>query len=237
MLTPLVSTSLYRPRVDWRLRVQAPDTLDFLSERDMKRYRLQRRLIGPTYHPSNLKKYESAVDGVLNEAVARLRSLGGTEVDLKQWMHIITVECLGAVVLSWSPGYIKAETDGGTGSHSYLSWRHKTVYGLFPSAVILNTYSRTVGRLFTRLWGIKYRTPKSFKTFFTVGARRVLSRSSVALLTTTQASLSEGVKANKCGLEAQSAEGRSSRPLVRAHPTSQGQAGIQGGIPASVGHY
>lgn len=175
MLTPIVSTSLYRPQVDWRLNVQSPDTLDFLSERDMKRYRLQRRLIGPTYHPSNLRKYESAVDGVLGDVVAQLRSLGGAEVDLKQWMHSITVECLGAVVLSWSPGYVKAKTDGGTGSHAYLSWRHKTVYGLFPLAVIVNTYSRISGRLFTRIWGITYRTPKSFKTFFTVSLRRLSS--------------------------------------------------------------
>lgn len=163
-----MATALHRPQVDWRLNVQSPDTLDFLSERDIKRYRLQRRLIGPTYHPSNLKKYETAIDGVLREAVTQLRAVAGAEVDLKQWMHIITVECLGAVVLSWSPGYLKARTDGGTGSHAYLSWRHKTVFGLFPFAVIAGTYSRTLGRLFARLWGITYRTPKNFKTFFTV---------------------------------------------------------------------
>lgn len=152
--------------------MQSPDTLDLLSERDMKRYRLQRRLIGPAYHPSNLKKYESAVDGVLKEAVAQLKSLAGAEVDLKRWMHIITVECLGAVILSWSPGYIKARSDGGTSSHAYLSWRHKSVFGLFPFAVIAGAYSRTFGRLFARIWGITYRTPKSFKTFFTVCVER-----------------------------------------------------------------
>ena len=145
-----------------------PDTLDFLSERDMQRYRLQRRLIGPTYHPSNLKKYEGAIDTVLRDAVAQLIALDGTDVDLKQWMHIITVECLGAIVLSWSPGYIKAMTDGGTSSHAYLGWRRKSVFGIFPLAVIAETYSRILGRLFAKLWVIRYRTPKGFKTFFTV---------------------------------------------------------------------
>ncbi|KAB5549552.1 cytochrome P450 [Coniochaeta sp. 2T2.1] len=163
-----LATALNRPQIDWKLKVQPdPDTLDFLSERDMKRYRLQRRMIGPAYHPSNLEKYGSAIDAVLRNAVAQLRILDGAEVDLKQWMHIITVECLGAAVLSWSPGYIRAETDGGTSSHAYLSWRHKSVFGMFPLAVIAGTYSRTLGRLFARVWGIRYRTPKGFKTFFT----------------------------------------------------------------------
>jgi hypothetical protein len=165
-----VATSLHRPQLDGKLNVRSPDTLDFLSERDMTRYRLQRRLIGPIYHPGNLKKYGTAIDGVLKEAVAQLRSLDGAEVDLKQWMHIITVECLGVIVLSWSPGYIKVRSDGGTSSHAYMSWRHKTVFGLFPLAVIAGAYSRTFGRLFARFWRVNYETPKKFKTFFTVGS-------------------------------------------------------------------
>lgn len=134
----------------------------------MKRYRLQRRLIGPVYQTSNLRKHEARVDAVLREAIKQLTSLNGAEVDLKQWMHIITVECLGAVVLSWSPGYLNEKSDGGTSSHAYLGWRRKSVYGLFPLAVLAGTYSRTVSRVFARLWGITYRTPKGFKTFFTV---------------------------------------------------------------------
>lgn len=134
----------------------------------MKRYRLQRRLIGTTYHISNLKKHEGAVDGVLQKAVAQLRALDGAEVDLKQWMHIIAVECLAAVVLSWSPGFIRDKTDGDTGAHAYRGWRLKSVYGLFPWAVITGTYSKRLGRTFTRLWGLTWKTPKGFKTFFTV---------------------------------------------------------------------
>lgn len=167
----------------------SPDTLDFLSERDMTRYRLQRRLIGPTYHPSNLRKYESAVDGVLQEAIAQLRSMDGAEIDLKQWMHMLVVECIGAVVLSWSPGYLKAGTDGGTGSHTYLSWRHRSVFGLFPFFVIAGTYSRTLGHLFSRLWGIRYRTPKGFKTFFTVCVSKPSHSEALPLLTIEYRSL------------------------------------------------
>lgn len=136
----------------------------------MKRYRLQRRLIGTTYHISNLKKHEDAIDAVLRKAVAQLKALNGAEVDLKQWMHIIVVECLGAVVLSWSPGYIKDKSDGGTGMHAYRGWRLKSVYGLFPWAPVMATYSKALGRAFSKLWGLTYWTPKGFKTFFTVSS-------------------------------------------------------------------
>lgn len=159
-------TALRRPQLTSTLRIQCPDTLDFLAERDMKRYRLQRRLIGPLYQASSLKKYENAVNGVLGKVISQIKTLDGIEVDLKQWMHIIAVECLGAVVLSWSPGYLQQKSDGGTSSHSYLGWRRKSVFGLFPYIVIAETYSRSFGRAFANLWGLTYKTPKNFKTFF-----------------------------------------------------------------------
>lgn len=95
----------------------------------MRRYRLQRRLIGQVYQPANLRKFEPVIDDVLDQVVAEIRTLGDAEVDLKEWMHIITVECLGAIVLSWSPGYLRAKSDFGSGSFSYLGWKRKTVLG------------------------------------------------------------------------------------------------------------
>ena len=124
-------------------RLQSPDTLDLLAERDMKRYRLQRRLIGPIYHTNNVRRYEHAVDAVLERVVEQLRSLNGSEVELKEWMHIITVECLAAVSISWSPGYLKERSDGASGKHAYMGWRRKSVMGLFSVAAIMETYSRS----------------------------------------------------------------------------------------------
>ena len=176
-----VATSLQRPRLEWGfpLKVATPDTLDLLSERDMRRYRLQRRLIGPAYRPSNVQRYDSAVDGVIRQAISRIKALGGAEVDLKEWMHIIVVECLGAVVLSWSPGLLRAGSDGGTGAQSYLAWRSKSVLGLFPLLVIAESYSKTLGRLFRILLGVTHQMPKNFKPFFHV--RPASSPSSVCV--------------------------------------------------------
>lgn len=136
----------------------------------MKRYRLQRRLIGPVYNANNVKQYEQALDAVLTRVIDQLHSLNGATVDLKEWMHITVVECLGAVSLStWSPGYLAAKSDGATGKHAYMGWRRKSVFGLFPLAVILETSSRTFGRAFANFWGLTYHTPKEgFRPFFPV---------------------------------------------------------------------
>ncbi|KAM7223106.1 Cytochrome P450 monooxygenase sdnT [Rhypophila decipiens] len=176
-----LSTVLNRPSIDWGLNLHFPDTLDLLSEFDTKRYRLQRRLIGPVYQASNIKKFQTAVDGVIERAVAQLRALSGAEVDLKEWMHIIVVECLGAVVLTWSPGYITAQSDGGTSSHGYLGWKRRSVFGLFPLITTAAFFSKGLGRWFSNLWGVTFPTPKNFKPFFTPVYHKSSKRINVAL--------------------------------------------------------
>lgn len=168
-----VATALLKPTLawdGWGARLTSPDTLDLLAERDMKRYRLQRRLIGPVYHAHNVKQYEHAVDAVLVRVLHQLHSLNGAQVDLKEWMHITVVECLAAVSLStWSPGYLKAMSDGASGQHAYMGWRRKSVFGLFPMAVILESLHNRAGRVFANFWGLTYHTPKEgFKPFFPV---------------------------------------------------------------------
>lgn len=145
-----------------------PDTLDLLSERNMKRYRLQRRLIGPVYRKESVTKYEKSVDETLERVVKRIKELDSTEVSLKQWMHIIAVECLGASVLSWSPGMLAAGTDWKSSNLSYLSWRRKTVFGLFPFMAKIDMCSKKLGRAFANLWGVTFQPPAGFRTFFPV---------------------------------------------------------------------
>lgn len=157
-----------RPRIDWRFKVDFEDNLDLLSEMDMHRYRLQRRLIGRVYRTANVLRHEQALDRALGDVVGRLTSIKGVEIDLTEWMHIIAVESLGAVVLSWSPGMIKAGTDRDTSNQSYLGWRRKSVFGLFPLITKLEVNYKWIGRIFGTLWGITYQTPKGFKPFFPV---------------------------------------------------------------------
>lgn len=134
----------------------------------MKRYRKQRRAVGPIYQPSNLIRYESAIDSVLAKVVEKLQSHDGADIDLKEWMHMIAVECLGATVLSWSPGMLKRGTDSGTSHHAYLSWRRKSVFGLFPTIMKLAYIFKPLDRVFSVIWGITYKPPRNFRTFFPV---------------------------------------------------------------------
>ncbi|KAK4184431.1 cytochrome P450 [Podospora australis] len=179
-----IATALNRPEgIDWHLNLHWPDTLDLLSEFDTKRYRLQRRLIGPVYASSNVKKFEPAVEEVLERAIAELKKLEreGSELDLKEWMHILAVECLGAAVLSWSPNYIQQRSDGGTSGQSYLGWKRKSVFGLFPLITKISFWSKGISRWWANAWGVTFTTPKGFKPFFTPVYQKSSKRVTAAL--------------------------------------------------------
>ncbi|KAK2040622.1 cytochrome P450 [Colletotrichum somersetense] len=178
-----LSTALQRPDITYTPlpTFTSPDTLDLLSERDTQRYRLQRRLIGPLYQTAHLKRHEAALDAVLERVVATLRSLDGAEIDLKEWMHIIAVESLSAVVLTWSPNYLRDRTDHASSSHGYMGWRRKSVFGLFPLAVRAELLSKAFGRAFANLWRVTYKTPRNFRPFFTGVYRQVSRRVTAAL--------------------------------------------------------
>ncbi|KAK4176540.1 putative cytochrome P450 E-class, group I [Triangularia setosa] len=207
-----VATALNKPSLinRWNLELTWPDTLDLLSEFDTKRYRLQRRLIGPVYTAANVKKFEGAADGVIAAAVAKLKDIGsqaggaGT-VDLKEWMHIIAVECLGAVVLGWSPGYIKSGSDGGTSKQSYLGWKRKSLFGLFPVVTKLSLLDPGVGRragkwwgrFWGDVWGVTFVTPKGFKPFFTPVYQKVSKRVAAALTASHKPAAQTTVKGKK----------------------------------------
>lgn len=187
--TVLTKPSLSFSPVPPRVEVQHADTLDLLSERYMPRYRTQRRLIGPVYQLSSLKRFEPQIDAVLDSAVAKLKGLKGEEVDVKEWMHIIAVECLGAVVLGWSPGYIKAGSDGGTSRQGYQGWKRKSVFGLFPVITKLGFLEGAMGswigkgitRWFSNIWNVTFATPKNFKPFFTPVYQKSSKRIAAAL--------------------------------------------------------
>ncbi|KAL6803141.1 cytochrome P450 [Trichoderma sp. SZMC 28013] len=176
-----MATSLNTPKIDCFLRPHFTDGLDLLSERDMKRYRLQRRLIGRVYQTANVAKFEAAVDEVIKQAIARLEALDGAEIDLKEWMHIIAVECLGASVISWSPGLLKAGTDWGSSAHSYLGWRMKSVKGLFPTLTKLTMRSNLFEWIFRDFWDLKYAASPNFKSFFPDVGKRISRRIKSAL--------------------------------------------------------
>ncbi|KAL1909671.1 hypothetical protein Sste5344_004519 [Sporothrix stenoceras] len=213
-----ISTVLFHPEMDWRkpFTLDFPDTLDLLSERDMKRYRQQRRLIGPVYHESNVAKFGNQVDAVLDKAVAELKTLNGAEVDLKEWMHIVVVECLGAVVLGWSPKFLENHTDFGSSSASYFNWRRKSVFGLFPGLVVAEFLCGGRGwviRPFTTVWRLGYETRAGFRNFFLGLGQRVAARVRKAKRLLAEREVREAA-AGKTGKPSKSSKMAANRDLI-----------------------
>ena len=79
----------------WYRVAKAPDTigpdadsLDFLTEEKMDRYRLQRRTLGPIYSIPGIEKHEDHVDLTVSRFVTKLKNLDSQFIDLGQWMYI-----------------------------------------------------------------------------------------------------------------------------------------------------
>lgn len=77
--------------MDWLGRWHLPNTLNFFSENNLPRMKMQRRYVGQIYSPNNLKKHESAIDRVIQRYSLRLRGLEGKGVDLLEWIHILVI--------------------------------------------------------------------------------------------------------------------------------------------------
>ncbi|KAL5598983.1 uncharacterized protein BROUX77_006016 [Berkeleyomyces rouxiae] len=180
------------------------DSLDLLSERDGVKYRRQRRMLGGVYSAAAMAKFQPSVSEVVERAVLRITSAQESQrpvsaakgrlekesdgessvikpgdspaMDLREWTHIIAIETLSAAVLSWSPGFLRDGSDHHTGEHGYLTWRRRSVFGLFPLATKAGQVSKAVGRLWGLFWGITFPTPKGFRPFFPGVYRQVKRR-------------------------------------------------------------
>lgn len=62
----------------WR----GPDGLDLLTEQNMEKYRIQRRLMGPAYTADFMKDVEDKIDDVLIKDITFMHERAGQEVDL-----------------------------------------------------------------------------------------------------------------------------------------------------------
>lgn len=68
------------------ISVNSKNSFGLLTEMDMDKYRLQRRLIGPMYSVSAMKDHESAIRRIVSENVAIMHSKAGESVDIDVWM-------------------------------------------------------------------------------------------------------------------------------------------------------
>jgi hypothetical protein len=65
--------------------------LDLLPEKNMEKYRLQRRLFGPIYTASSVKDYEAALDSAVKEDVATMHEIAGKPENADLWFNYLAL--------------------------------------------------------------------------------------------------------------------------------------------------
>ncbi|KAI1102057.1 cytochrome P450 [Jackrogersella minutella] len=152
-------------RIDWRFRRHQGDAFAFNGELNMKRYKSHRRNINATYSTSSLRKYSDRLDEVMDRFVAKLKTQEGEVLDLADWVHLAIVECLAAVTLDWSPGFIEDETDHGFLIKSIQTWRQITAFGsLQPWLIIAQKWPSLRSRI-AELFGVEISLPADYVPF------------------------------------------------------------------------
>ncbi|KAI1208540.1 cytochrome P450 [Annulohypoxylon truncatum] len=152
-------------RIDWRFRRHQADAFAFNGELDMQRYKSHRKNIGTTYSTSSLKKYSDRLDEVMDRFVAKLKSQEGEVLDLAEWLHLAVVECLGAITLNWSPGFIEDESDHGFLAKSIKQWRQVTAFGsLQPWLVVVQKWPSLRSRI-AKIFGVDIKFPEGYVPF------------------------------------------------------------------------
>jgi len=88
------ATSKFR-KGDWYIATSecgwsGPDELDFLSEQNMEKYRIQRRLVGPAYTAAYMKELEGSLDEVLEKNINIMHKRAGQSVDIDHYFNLFT---------------------------------------------------------------------------------------------------------------------------------------------------
>ncbi|KAI0888437.1 cytochrome P450 [Annulohypoxylon maeteangense] len=151
--------------IDWRFRRHPGDAFAFNGELDMQRYKSHRKSITGTYTTASLKKYSDRIDEVVDRFIAKLKTQEGEELDLAEWMHLAVVECLCAITLNWSPGFIKDESDHGFLAKSIKQWRQITAFGSLQSWLIIVQKWPSLRSRVAKLFGVDIKLPASYVPF------------------------------------------------------------------------
>ena len=67
------------------------DVLDFFPELNVERYRAQRRLVGPIYAPTNVKKYEPLMAKKIEQFLTKMKKMQGQLLDLEEWTMVLAL--------------------------------------------------------------------------------------------------------------------------------------------------
>lgn len=112
--------------------VNDPEGLDFLTECNLDKYRLQRRLIGPVFTIQATKTHEKLMDVALCTFIKKMESAQSKPQDLVKWMNILAIDLLSEVTFGMSPNLIGLGHDDGNMADLHNFWKQTSVLGLLP---------------------------------------------------------------------------------------------------------
>lgn len=65
-----------------------PESLDFLAEKNMEKYRRQRRAIGPAYTEHAMREYEPRIDEAVQKDIDIMHQRAGESVDIDVFLNL-----------------------------------------------------------------------------------------------------------------------------------------------------
>ncbi|KAK6445713.1 hypothetical protein FP744_10001962 [Trichoderma asperellum] len=143
------------PKGDWYIATGSAgwsdgDELDFLSELDMDKYRLQRRLVGPAYTDNFMRQIEGNLDNILERNIAIMIQRAGRIEDIdhvanflasgmvpsvhmtRGFFHSYYLDCLQVATFGESKGLLEAGVDDGSIELTMRLWGYMHWVGYVP---------------------------------------------------------------------------------------------------------
>ena len=88
------------------------DTLDLLPELDLEKLRVQKRLAGPIYSTSNVKRHESYIDNNIHRSMQRLKTLTSQPLEIFREFELLNVDLMCELTFAVPYGAVEAGSDG-----------------------------------------------------------------------------------------------------------------------------
>ncbi|KAK4539376.1 hypothetical protein LTR36_011006 [Oleoguttula mirabilis] len=108
------------------------DTMNLLGEWDMKKYALQRRLVGPIFTTPALKTRENLLEAPIAKFLSKMKRTKDEPQDIVKWMNIVALDLLTEITFSESPNYIDRATDDANAIDVDAFWQQIHWMGLCP---------------------------------------------------------------------------------------------------------
>lgn len=140
-------------KADWYETVEPKeeDAMNLLGERNMEKYELQRKLIGPLFRMQALKKREILLDGPILKFIEKMKGPDayGKPLDLVKWMNILAIDLLTEITFSESPNYVRRGDDERNAKDVDDFWQQVHWAGLVPKFwrlyVFVNRWIEKIG--------------------------------------------------------------------------------------------